>query len=200
MRHLKIACTLLLLFVLSNCETQREGVFVPNNAEKAHIEQVGEPIAQELMKTLIGALGKAVEEGGAENAIGICNSDALVLTASMVAESDAITAVKRASARYRNPRNAPDSLEQVALDFFESALQQSGQLPPAFTQKIVRNGETHYRYYKPLAVAAVCTTCHGEPQQIAEGIKMKLATLYPEDRALGYKPGDFRGVIRVSLR
>ena len=44
-----------------------------------------------------------------------------------------------------------------------------------------------------------CLGCHGSGDQIASNVKTMLNERYPEDEALGYKPGDFRGAIRVSF-
>ncbi|MCB9539757.1 MAG: DUF3365 domain-containing protein, partial [Myxococcales bacterium] len=52
-------------------------------------------------------------------------------------------------------------------------------------------------YIEPLYVLPLCTQCHG--QDLTEGVKSKLATLYPTDQATGYAPGDFRGVVWAEL-
>jgi len=57
-----------------------------------------------------------------------------------------------------------------------------------------------YRYYFPLKVLKLCLTCHGTPgkdikPEVYEAIKRK----YPEDKAIGYREGDFRGVVRVEI-
>ena len=73
-------------------------------------------------------------------------------------------------------------------------------MPPYYVQKFKNQGQPVYRYYKPLKVAQVCLNCHGDAKTISPAVQKKLQALYPEDRATGYKEGDFRGVIRIEIR
>ena len=41
-----------------------------------------------------------------------------------------------------------------------------------------------------------CAACHGT--NIAPEVKAKIAELYPDDAAVGFKPGDMRGGIAIS--
>jgi hypothetical protein len=43
----------------------------------------------------------------------------------------------------------------------------------------------------------LCLTCHGE--NLSDSISSKLSELYPEDRAVGYRAGDLRGVFWVEF-
>jgi mono/diheme cytochrome c family protein len=43
-----------------------------------------------------------------------------------------------------------------------------------------------------------CAACHGT--NIAPGVQAKLAELYPNDQATGFKPGELRGAILISSR
>ena len=45
----------------------------------------------------------------------------------------------------------------------------------------------------------LCLLCHGTQDAISPEVKLKLKELYPKDRAVGYKEGDFRGLIRVKF-
>jgi hypothetical protein len=48
---------------------------------------------------------------------------------------------------------------------------------------------------KAIPTGEVCLKCHGT--QIAPEVSQVLASLYPEDRATGYKEGDIRGAFVV---
>jgi hypothetical protein len=44
----------------------------------------------------------------------------------------------------------------------------------------------------------MCTACHGTPEQISPEVKAKLDQLYPNDKAVNYKPGELRGAVVVT--
>ena len=45
---------------------------------------------------------------------------------------------------------------------------------------------------KAIGVAPQYLVCHGSTEQIAEPLRVQLQTLYPRDRAVGYRAGDLR--------
>jgi hypothetical protein len=96
----------------------------------------------------------------------------------------------------RNARNAPDSLEQAALAYFQSVADSAGELPASWVQDAGAEG---HRYYEPLRVVQLCVPCHGPVDSIAPDVRAVIAQRYLEDRATGYTPGDFRGLIRVTV-
>jgi len=105
-------------------------------------------------------------------------------------------AVKRTSFRYRNPSNAPDEAEEMALRYFEETLAEGGQAPSSYVQKV---SDTEYRYYQPLFVGDVCLQCHGDPAAMDPAVRETLQAEYPRDLATGYEAGDFRGLVRVTV-
>jgi len=181
---------LLSVFVIGCSTTQTQ---IPEE-KKAKIEEIGEKNAMVLLKTLKGELIKAMSEGGAENALTVCNKKAMELTEQV--EKETGVQMKRTTFKYRNPANAPDKYEKEALEYFEKSIKE-GKFPKNYIQVVNENGVLTYRYYKPLKVEPVCLTCHGEV--IDEKLAAKIKSLYPTDKATGYKDGDFRGVVRVSI-
>lgn len=163
---------------------------------EARITALAEPAVGELMRTLVSNLTAAMEEGGPENAIGFCSTEAIPLTQKAQAGLRDGMEIKRTSFRYRNPANAPDEAEEEALLFFEEAFQSGGELPGSMVQ---RASATEYRYYRPLYVGEMCLQCHGSPESMRPAVRSLLAEHYPEDLATGYGPGEFRGVVRVSV-
>ena len=158
------------------------------------IKDFGEDAAQMLLQNLKAELKKALKTKGAVGAIEVCSKKAMEITQE-VAEDFGDIEIKRTTFKYRNPKNKPDQYEAEALKFFEKTYKETGKLPPYYIQKL--KGE--YRYYKPLKIQGVCLTCHGDPKSMDPKVVKKLKELYPNDKATGYKLGDFRGVIRVSI-
>jgi hypothetical protein len=54
-----------------------------------------------------------------------------------------------------------------------------------------------FGYVEPIRVEKVCLMCHGAevPPPIAE----RIASLYPDDEATGFKEGDFRGLFWITM-
>lgn len=167
----------------------------PSPREEAAAKELGAAAAEELMGGLVRHLTTALDAGGPVGAIAFCSREALPLTARAAAAVGGVE-VKRTSTRIRNPANAPDSLETLALEHFEALATARTPLPTAWLQV---EGDTALRYYRPLVVNDLCVQCHGPVTSLAPGVLDELSARYPSDRATGYLPGDFRGLIRVRI-
>jgi hypothetical protein len=183
---------LLLLPLLAGCRHEAEEV-APE--EWARVVEVGEPAVGALMRTLVGQLTGALEEGGVVHAMDFCATEAVPLTRMVQADLEGNLSLKRTSFRYRNPDNAPDRAEEEALRYFEEAAR-AGSAPSSYVQ---RASDDEYRYYQPLFVGDFCLQCHGDPEMMEPGVMETLQDRYPGDLATGYQAGDFRGVVRLSI-
>ncbi len=159
----------------------------------AEVVAIGDSAASTLSRELMGRVRAAIDQGGPAYAIDFCSEQALPLTAA-VADSLGV-GIKRTTMRVRNPKNAPDEWEQAALEFFESELTAGKPLPAYHIQRF----DGQVRYYKPIVVADFCMACHGPRESLDPAVRQALDARYPDDQATGYRPGDFRGVIRVDL-
>jgi len=164
-------------------------------ATEAAVVALGSEAAQDLASSLIGRLQAVLAEEGAAGAVAFCSAEGLPLTTA--AGREAGFDVKRTSTRIRNPANAPDALERVALDRYEATQAAGDSLPARLVQRLP--GGEGYRYYQPLRVQPFCVQCHGASDELAEGVADALAEHYPRDEATGYAAGDFRGLIRVTV-
>ena len=162
--------------------------------QRAAVMEEGGRTADALISNLVSHLSAAMAEGGPAAAVEFCSTNALPLTA-QVASARGVE-VKRTSLRYRNPANAPDEHETEALRHFERVLEETGELPDAWVQRV---GLEEFRYYRPLVVGAPCLQCHGTADDIDQDVVEILAERYPDDMATGYAAGDFRGLVRVSI-
>jgi len=181
------------VLVFSTCDPSLPKV-TPEEGER--VAQIAEPAAAELLRTLVGRLTAALDEGGPSQAFDLCSDEAIPLTRMIEAGLEGTLFLKRTSFRYRNPANAPDEAEEAALIFFERAIQDEGDAPSSFVQR-VSQGEV--RYYKPLFVGELCLGCHGDPESMDPQVRQALSERYPGDLATGYEAGAFRGLVRVSM-
>jgi hypothetical protein len=188
-----------ILFLIS-CQHPSLKISEPNAEEALQIKSVGDQAALNLMKSLKSELKAAISEGGFQNAINVCKIKALSLTNFVKETQHNILKVKRISNKFRNPLNAPDSIEKLVLDHYSTLIREKKELPAFYIQKITENNQSRYCYYKPILMEQVCLGCHGQPENMDSTIVNQLANLYPEDKATGYSVGDFRGLISVTIR
>ncbi len=174
-RVLAIAALLTLPGVLLNCSRRSQ----PPIDGAAALQ----PFKQDLMQ----ALNSGLDAGGPTEAMTACN-----LQAPSIAEANSINGLRvgRSSHRLRNPDNAPS-------DWVEPYLKIMTENPVArIPVRVVDTGDGVQRYIEPIFIQPMCLPCHGE--EISEDVSAKLAELYQDDAAIGFKEGEFRGVFWVE--
>ena len=145
---------------------------------------------QELKTELMSALN----EGGPVNAISVCQVRAPELAA---ANSGEFWTIRRVSDRNRNPNNTASELELTFLARFADTI---GTVPEYLVAWSDTDSGKVYQHYRPITVAPLCLKCHGTPEDIDDTVEAALAERYPEDRAIGYKAADLRGMFVVDVR
>ncbi len=165
--------------------------------QEQKIIQIGESSSNALMKELKTHLIEALNESDPVTAFEFCAVQAMPITDDVQQNLPEGVEIKRTSFKYRNPANAPDQYEKKALEYFETTLAEHDSLPKHYIQ--TEESNQVLSYYKPMRMTKLCLKCHGAKQQVDDGILKSLQENYPEDNALGYEEGDFRGVIRVSV-
>lgn len=141
-------------------------------------------------------LQAALQEGlakGPLEAIDTCRvqAPAIARAASTNAGPDVeAVEVGRTSHRLRNPSNAPRDWVRPLLDGY---LAEPGNRAP----RAVDLGSGRWGYVQPILVQPQCLTCHGSA--IAGPLSARIAVLYPKDRAVGFRDGDFRGLFWAEI-
>lgn len=143
-----------------------------------------------LLAPFKASLQQALQAGLAEGPVAAV--DACRLRAPALAEAASRDGVRvgRASHRLRNPDNgAPDWVEPILARYLAAAADREPATVPL--------GEGRAGYVEPIVLGPLCTTCHGDA--IAPELAARIASLYPEDRAVGFQTGDLRGVFWVEM-
>ncbi|TNE75086.1 MAG: DUF3365 domain-containing protein [Gammaproteobacteria bacterium] len=154
--------------------------------------------ARSLVKTFAGSLKKelkaAIQNGGLTNGIGVCNTVAPHIAE---ANSNDNWTISRTSLKPRNPDNAPTDWQEMQLLAMEKQPVKDGK-PVEFWQVSDASGQSQFRYMSAIPTQKLCLGCHGK--SIDDGVKAKLAELYPEDKATGFSEGDLRGAFVVTYQ
>lgn len=140
-------------------------------------------------------LTAAMQAGGPLNAIEVCHTRAPAIADAVSLDSG--MSISRVSLRNRNPGNAPTDWQAAVLRDFETRLAAGAAADALSWQEIVQTeGAREYRFMQAIPTAPMCLACHGEG--IALTVAEKIAELYPEDQATGYREGDIRGAFVVT--
>ena len=154
--------------------------------------------AQPLLAKVVGTVKTALQTNSAHETVDICRDK----LPGMVKEAREKTGweIRRVSLKLRNPeRGTPDAWEAMVLAEFDRRAA-AGEKRDALEYAEVQPtpGGKVFRYMKALPIQETCLTCHGDPAGLSPELKAKLATLYPNDQATGYKIGDIRGALTVK--
>jgi hypothetical protein len=181
MQRQSLAALLSLACLLTGCagqdsspEIQQETVLQASN------------LAAGFKATLMATLMEGLADGP-KQAIGACAVRAPELAAEY--SRDGIR-IGRTALRLRNPANAPEPWLEPLLEEYLAA-------GPGAGPQAVRIDASTVGYVEPLYVGRPCLTCHGEI--IAEEVRDQIEAAYPEDDSVGFREGDFRGLLWVTI-
>eukprot|EP00163_Fabomonas_tropica_P025982 TRINITY_DN4609_c0_g3_i1.p3 TRINITY_DN4609_c0_g3~~TRINITY_DN4609_c0_g3_i1.p3 ORF type:complete len:192 (+),score=30.50 TRINITY_DN4609_c0_g3_i1:1144-1719(+) len=152
--------------------------------------------ARSLVKTFASSLKQelqaAIKEGGLTNGIGVCNTVAPHIAE---ANSNENWTISRTSLKTRNPNNEPTDWQEMQLLAMDKQPVKDGR-PVDFWEVVENAGQSEFRYMSAIPTQKLCLGCHGKA--IDDGVKAKLAELYPDDKATGFSEGDLRGAFVVT--
>jgi hypothetical protein len=167
--------------------------------EAAEIRAIGERAISRIAYSLVSEVTVAVGKQGAAAALVECHLKYIPISGRVIEDMPRITALKRTSLRLRNPANAPDAADELALRKVARELD-AGNPPRLVLQRVqLAGGANEWRVYRPLAVTTACLACHGTTESIADDVRAELKWRFPNDAATGYSTGEWRGLIRVSV-
>jgi hypothetical protein len=167
-------------------------LLIASPSSEEQIALKGNQISSALLQKLGGELKNQMQTTGAMGALNFCSQNALTLTEQVAKESK--TSIKRISINYRNPVNKANTEYKNILQEWEKLVKNGQPLP---SHKVVNTSENTVMFYKPIVINnEACLKCHGNVEgDLAKAIK----AAYPEDKAIGYKMGDLRGMIAIEM-
>jgi hypothetical protein len=159
------------------------------------LETRGQAIVQQAFALLSSNLTKALAAGGVTNALSYCSERALPLTRE-VASTNEVT-IRRATHMARNPANRASPAELAILRDFRVALENQQKPRPVLRTNV--NGSV--TFYAPILLNnSICLKCHGEPGKDISAVDAAfIRSIYPQDKATGFKLGELRGLWRIDF-
>lgn len=145
-------------------------------------------------KTELGKnLMAAIAAKGPHGAVDFCNTRAIPITDSM---SKALNAkIKRVSNKPRNPMNLANESETAFIQELTDNLAKGLPLTPK-----IKENKSHFLGYYPIVISDNCLQCHGTfPLEISEKTAVSISQKYPQDKAIGYKTNEIRGLFVVEF-
>lgn len=154
-------------------------------------------VATSVPPKLLMVLTDEIAKGGPEGAILVCRDKAPQLAKAASAETG--WSIRRVSLRNRNPRAVPDAWERAALEDFDRRAA-AGEVPASLEKAeiVTEDGKPVQRYMRALPTQELCLNCHGVPEKLSPAVKERLKALYPDDKAVGYRPGEIRGAMTIK--
>ena len=186
-RHTKLCALCLLGLSVLQAQAQDSDMLTQSRA-----------VTQAMLKELGQKLQSSMAEGGPINAIGVCHLQAPDIANRASTNSQA--KISRVGTRARNPvMGVPNDWQAKALAQFDAALAR-GEKPAdiEFSETVNTASGKEFHFAKPIVLQPMCVSCHGSPEQISPEVKAKLNELYPNDKAVGYQPGQLRGAVVLS--
>lgn len=152
--------------------------------------------ATELGRKLKAQLEGAMKAGGPEAALSVCNTVAPGIAAE---QSQTFRGrVGRTALKVRNTANAPSPSEAKVLERFVRDVSNGADASALEHSEIVEeNGRRQFLYMKAIPMLEMpCAACHGT--QVRPELLGKIRDLYPNDKAIGFKPGEIRGAFSIT--
>jgi len=165
-----------------------------SDAEIASYITKGKEIGQITVKKLGSNLMKHMKEGGPAQAIPFCNAKASPLTAEVAKKYN--VSIKRTSHKIRNENSKPNATEKNIIKKYLAAIENGEKLKP--TIKKDNTGKVHF--YAPIKLQQKCLACHGTiGKEVTHKTDSILKSMYPNDKATGFKVGDLRGIVNITF-
>lgn len=200
MKKLKtiIFCFGIVLIAISSCETTKNeessntDIQQTNTQSESDYQTLGQQIALKAKSSLGEKLAQAIGEKGVPGAIEFCNLNAISITDSVSKSLNA--SIKRVSDKPRNKANQAREGELFYIDMCKKALAADKELKPFISQD-----DNKFMGYYPIVTNQICLSCHGDSKNIGTETLAKINSLYPDDKATGYKENEVRGLFVVEL-
>ena len=171
---------------------------VVESVQSGELRESAQSFIKDLNTEVKGRLGKAIKNSGYSGAVIMANKQGGYAIANEMMKQNEGLIIRRVSFKNRNPNNIPDAYESRILHLIEKDYA-NGTLKGYYEDFATTSGEKAYKYMEPIIIKELCLHCHDTKDAIDPEVLVQIKKLYPNDKAMGYKTGDLRGAIFVTL-
>lgn len=166
---------------------------VCNSEQNSEKKEILFRLISEFQIDLQKNLESAIRTKGIVGAIDVCRTISPQKEADLKKEFPGVL-IKRISEKPRNPSHRPEVWETEIFNQWKES-QKTGMAP----YTVVLSKDREVRILQPIVLQSpTCLQCHGGPQDINPAVSKKIAELYPNDQAKGYKLGELRGAFSAT--
>lgn len=191
---------ILLLAIFAICKlfiTKPEKELMITEKETLEIKTIAQKNIKILAQKLMKELKSNIKKGGVIQGAKFCSNSATKIEESVSKILDKGVSVTRVSLKNRNMNNYPTKVfDKNILIMIEKDIKDKKNIKPMIIKKISDN---HYKAYKLIFMKPLCLKCHGDTTTMNKEAYNIIKKHYPEDKAIDYKIGDFRGVFLVDI-
>jgi hypothetical protein len=181
----------LFIFLFLGCNSTNENFAYKQ--KELQLLDLGKHISMQTKAALGKKLIEEIETNGTESAISFCSTKALFLTDSMSLDLNA--RIRRVSDKNRNPLNIANAQEQEYIQAARLKIT-NGEI----IQPLLSFSDNKAIGYYPIMTNQLCLQCHGQlDSDISSATYELVENLYPDDRAVGYKLNELRGIWVVEM-
>ncbi len=170
------------------------------NAEELSLEKVKEissKATSQLNSELKKGLKKAKRSGSSEAMADYCINDSMKVVEKINKELGEKVHIKRVSLDNRNEKSKALEGEINILKAFDLMQKSNAYLPKQIVQIVDDNT---YKVYSPIKMKSrECKKCHGTEKKVDKKLKKRFFEVYKNNNAYGYKSGDVRGAVVVTI-
>ena len=202
MKTLLTNCLFIIFLILMSCNNSPKSDKAKDSQVKAdqeHLKDDLSPIekgigfAMQTQRVLASNLISEINANGTVGAISFCSEKAYPLTDSMALALN--VKLKRVSDKPRNTKNKANKKEADYISKSKDILAKGEEIKPEMTEV---NGKL-VGYY-PIITNQICMQCHGNQKtDVMQETLTQLEKLYPDDKGMGYKINELRGIWVVEM-
>lgn len=186
-----VVAALLFSACSSNEPMKKENMGKQHNEIKMEAMKAIKVVGGSLQKTL----KQKAKEGGLVGAAKFCAINATDLSKEVSKTLPKGVKVRRITDKPRNPNNEANAEQLAVFDEIKAKMKNGEDVKMLVKQK----SENHYQVYKPIMMKGKCLNCHGTDSVRKKKAYDIISKEFPNDKAVNYKKGDFRGAFIVDI-
>ncbi|XPV68337.1 MAG: DUF3365 domain-containing protein [Halarcobacter sp.] len=168
-----------------------------NDLALKDVKKIAAKATKEFESTLKKELKDAKRSGGTKAMTSYCIDESKKVLEKLNKKYAPKVFIKRVSLNNRNKNAKPQDNELKILKAFD-LIEKSDAYEPEQIVQIVKEGV--YKVYAPIQMKSRdCKKCHGLEKKVDKESKKRFSEVYKNDRGYGYKSGEVRGAVVVTI-